>query len=962
MESIYRWKVHKSTKFGIRQDRYLLVDIRIKCLMFLDMNNNCKSEFRMSEIKGIEQIVSKKGAHDKRKVRITFNGAYNRPYDVKFESQIDCQKLLEIFDNPEAQKIERQTTEEDIPDMKEYKVLLKSKPISASQPRLVVLNSSKPSMLVLDMKRKCKREIQFEEISSVEIPRSKDNMAGETCHMMMKNGANAVKINFVKEEDRIDFCDNLKVLDHEIEIKDYSLAGDPECLRFNVAKINKVGVHKERVIYIDSKKGVFRSINLDKTYKEVIIKDSKGLNLIKIERNHNDKCRLDMKFKNREPLHFLLESPLERERFLHRCRSLIMPDYYTLKVEDELLFLPKEMNAKSEKMPRASTDPNLHKESFPKRTMSDPDLESTLGLIAEPKACTKPEISPTVNAFATIPTNMMRYDKFNEKAASVFIGTWNVGQSIVYDSLDDFIPPNKFDIYAIGLQECRVKDRNKWELELAHHINLNYRGSESKNSYDLIKHHALREINLFIFVRKSLVNKVTNIEAQHVACGVGNVVGNKGGVGISFSLYDTKVCFVACHLAARSERLDERRNDYSRICREMHLGTTSLGLLSQFHHLFWFGDLNYRTVGEFSDIQKLWNSCKESTSWEKMWPTDQLMQEIAQNRVFLGFEEAGPLNFGPTYRFDKKSNDFSNKNFQNPSWTDRILTRSLPGLKLVKRAYYSAPNVFGSDHRPVSGVFEFVPIPSPDVLHPPTERKLKTMLAEVIISRLSVTSVEMNNLTVFGPDSPKASLRIRDMESFSISSGSTKGSSKHFSSISAQKLENLRAVFKSKDTQLRAHFYSDALEKEVKWVSRTRRGDKWKWNDEVKLQSFLPMEDFIQRHFVSVVLRVITADSAQNIRLGTAVFSLRESLKSKQIFKMRGKICGTLRKKVGYKPSTMPTARKKNRETRMPERLKSHSVSHQQLKNQSTVDQDDGDFGKLKKSPKTLDKNASSSL
>ena len=93
MDKAYRWKVHKSTKFGIRQDRYLVVDLQVHALMFLDLNDKCKSEFRLSEIKTVEPIISKRGSHDKRKVRITFIAEINRPYDVKFESQMDCQKV-----------------------------------------------------------------------------------------------------------------------------------------------------------------------------------------------------------------------------------------------------------------------------------------------------------------------------------------------------------------------------------------------------------------------------------------------------------------------------------------------------------------------------------------------------------------------------------------------------------------------------------------------------------------------------------------------------------------------------------------------------------------------------------------------------------------------------------------------------------------------------------------------------
>ena len=94
---------------------------------------------------------------------------------------------------------------------------------------------------------------------------------------------------------------------------------------------------------------------------------------------------------------------------------------------------------------------------------------------------------------------------------------------------------------------------------------------------------SLLAIRLVVFVRRQHWNKVTNVEKASEATGigilshththnthnarthytskstlfVGNVIGNKGGVGISFHFYETRLCFVNSHLAAR---IDETRN------------------------------------------------------------------------------------------------------------------------------------------------------------------------------------------------------------------------------------------------------------------------------------------------------------------------------------------------------------------------------------------------------------------
>ncbi len=803
-------------------------------------------------------------------------------------------------------------------ELKEYVVSFKSG-IGASQPRILILNTAKNALLVLDTKRKCRREIAYSEISTVEIPRNKGNMGGETCHMMMKGGANSVRLYFEKEEERIEFCDALRAQYDEIEIKDHSLAGDPDCLRFTIQKINKVGVYKQRVVYIDSKKMVFRSINLDKTYKEVVIKDKDGLNLINIERNPNDKKRLDMNFKNREPLHYVLDSPLERERFLQCCRALTVPTFYSLDVTDKMLFTEKSLinsglivpDKKEGGKESHNTDKtqvsdddgskesevmleNEHvsgKNTRPEATLSGAtDRTSGESFMEKKKNDKKISIRGLLKAQKIHQSNQsttVDYGnvKFTPEAVSIFVGSWNVAQNIVYDSLDDFIPSNKFDIYAVGLQECRVKDRSKWEVELTRHINLNYRGNKAKNTHVLVKKCALREINLFLFVKKDLVDKVTNIEAHTVACGIGNVVGNKGGAAISLSLFDSKLCFLTCHLAARSERLDNRRDDYRRICREMGMGVSNLDILSQFHHLFWFGDLNYRVAGEFSDVQNLWKLCKHTGKWDKMRKLDQLNSEIAKGRVFQGFNE-GTLTFGPTYRFDKKSNEFSNKNFQNPSWTDRILERSLPGCMLKRKRYYCARNVFGSDHRPVAAVYQFVPLPPVNVLDKERELRLSVLVCDITITDLKVSVME----SIEGDAREKTKAEDgKKSKIFSTSANTNKNSEAN--TRSGHWAENLS---KSSDVILRAVFSSTILPADVSSLSKKIAGGAsaeengreisatsggtpvvvhhtFTW-DTVKLAPFIPDESFVRRNYVVVGLTMQTADAQEPLGVCVCVF------------------------------------------------------------------------------------------
>merc|ERR1712154_575283 len=74
-----------------------------------------------------------------------------------------------------------------------------------------------------------------------------------------------------------------------------------------------------------------------------------------------------------------------------------------------------------------------------------------------------------------------------------------------------------------------------------------------------------------------------------------------------------------------------------------------------------------------------------------------------------GFTE-GNICFCPTYRWSKTENVVSNKRNQPPSYTDRILYRTLPNsLSLWQESYNGYPDCLGSDHRPILSTFRFKP-------------------------------------------------------------------------------------------------------------------------------------------------------------------------------------------------------------------------------------------------------------
>lgn len=265
-------------------------------------------------------------------------------------------------------------------------------------------------------------------------------------------------------------------------------------------------------------------------------------------------------------------------------------------------------------------------------------------------------------------------------------------------------------MYAIGTEECGhtiaqsvyKSDKSGWTSAVHELLD---------EEYQLISEMSLWAIHLMIFVRKALVPHITNVEAGSVATGVGNVLGNKGGVGISFSLGKTSFCFLNAHFHAHQEKVHERNQDFHDINKKMQFKhkksedaksteTGNGGVVDQFDRVLWMGDLNYRVQGNRPVVDAL----LKQDMMEVLTANDQLLLEMTAGTVFKGFKE-GPLKFPPTYKFDGGTNDYdTSKKARVPSWTDRILHKAHPKLRLYE--YDWVPSVMISDHKPVYAVYE----------------------------------------------------------------------------------------------------------------------------------------------------------------------------------------------------------------------------------------------------------------
>jgi hypothetical protein len=125
------------------------------------------------------------------------------------------------------------------------------------------------------------------------------------------------------------------------------------------------------------------------------------------------------------------------------------------------------------------------------------------------------------------------------------------------------------------------------------------------SKYALVTSLRLWDISLLCFAKRSLMAYIYNLDSKTVATGLGNIVGNKGGVVMTMSLMDTHLCFVGCHLAARESRVTERMTNIQNIVKGCHFGSPDRDIFNQFDHLIWMGDLNYRVCVPWEDCLRL---------------------------------------------------------------------------------------------------------------------------------------------------------------------------------------------------------------------------------------------------------------------------------------------------------------------------------------------------------------------
>ena len=259
-----------------------------------------------------------------------------------------------------------------------------------------------------------------------------------------------------------------------------------------------------------------------------------------------------------------------------------------------------------------------------------------------------------------------------------------------------------------------------------------------------------------VFVRADISPATHKWHQSTEATGIGHVIANKGGVGVSVKVWDTSVCFINSHLAAHDDMTRRRNDDFAEIVGGCFFGE-KVECVHAFHHLVWFGDLNYRCEwglekstssatpkrvdrnppkervrrairaleGDDEElakkgVHKKWGAgpssgnetastdIKESDGQKAvarrvaMFETDQLTSARKRGDAFAGFKEGNPAKaHAPTFKVCREKGFVYNEQ-RNPAWCDRVLWRTAEGYTCDQTLLKAAGEIGTSDHKAVA--------------------------------------------------------------------------------------------------------------------------------------------------------------------------------------------------------------------------------------------------------------------
>ncbi|CAG5116105.1 unnamed protein product, partial [Candidula unifasciata] len=224
-----------------------------------------------------------------------------------------------------------------------------------------------------------------------------------------------------------------------------------------------------------------------------------------------------------------------------------------------------------------------------------------------------------------------------------------------------------------------------------------------------VKCRQLSGICLMLFVKRSYLPYVYNIESEVTKTGFKGMWGNKGASSVRLDFMGMNLIVVNSHLAAHKESIKERIENIDNILDGQKFRDRDTDNIMDHDYVFWIGDLNFRV--ENMSYNRTLDLIRDE-DYKTLAENDQLRLIMEEGLAFVGFHE-GELTFPPTYKFDAGTDDYDTSSQKRiPSYTDRILYHyhdtQYGQVKLNAKVvnYRCHHNFRNSDHKPVTAAID----------------------------------------------------------------------------------------------------------------------------------------------------------------------------------------------------------------------------------------------------------------
>ncbi|QIW99882.1 hypothetical protein AMS68_005400 [Peltaster fructicola] len=315
-----------------------------------------------------------------------------------------------------------------------------------------------------------------------------------------------------------------------------------------------------------------------------------------------------------------------------------------------------------------------------------------------------------VNDYVTAELSRRASEFTTPQTIRLWIGTFNLNGKThgVKEDLSTWLRPNvdtpfeRQEIVAVAFQEIVELNaqqilqtdpyrRQEWEESVRQTLN-----TKGKEEYVLLRGGQLVGASLSLFVKRSALPFVKNVEGAVKKTGMSGMAGNKGAVAIRMDYADTSICLVTAHLAAGFANYEERNQDYRTISSGLRFQRNRS--IEDHDAIIWFGDFNYRIGMSNERARQLIDAGDLATLYEN----DQLNLQMTHGKTFPHYSEKTPT-FLPTYKFNLNTDEYdTSEKSRIPAWCDRILSKG----KCLRQVYYDSSPLRFSDHRPVWGIFQ----------------------------------------------------------------------------------------------------------------------------------------------------------------------------------------------------------------------------------------------------------------